>query len=263
MPATVKRLNSSSEEINAQDFTYDSESRLSSGKTTNKNVVTGATNSYIAGYNYDNYGRLQNYTYPSGFMITHTYNPYPGELAKIESPSLINNNLIWQCNTVNALGQITQFNKSVVVTTNTDNPTTNLLTDITTPSNLINQHYSYNNKLQLSGRTDTRNGLNLQETFTYDALNRLHTITDNLGNVETLNFQDNRNIQDKNNVGNYEYDDNKIHALSQITQSNNDLTNMPNKLLTQDTTYSSFGIQSLFRFQKKYFCQILQKKVRF
>jgi RHS repeat-associated protein len=241
LPATVKRLNSTSVEINAQDFTYDSKSPLSSGKTTIKNVITGATNSYIAGYNYDNYGRLLNYTYPSGFMITHTYNQYTGELAKIEAPGLPNYNLIWQCNSVNALGQITQFNKGAVVTTNTYNPATHLLTDITTPNNFINLHYSYNNKLQLSARTDTRNGLYLEETFTYDALNRLHTITDDWGNVQTINYQDNGNIQDKTNVGQYMYDGDKIHALSQITQPYYDLTNMPNKLLTQNITYSSFG----------------------
>jgi len=48
-------------------------------------------------------------TYPNGFAITYQYNSY-GYLESIKRAS--DNSIIWQCNSIDALGNTTQYSLS-------------------------------------------------------------------------------------------------------------------------------------------------------
>ncbi len=185
---------------------------------------------YTYNYTYDNLNNNTNIEYPNLFKVTRHYDAN-GQLDKVKRED--NNDPIWELNSENALGQATQIKQGSDLATNyTYNPY-NFLTQISSP--LQNDSYVWNAYTgNLTSRTDNR--YQLSESFTYDNLDRLNSITQG-ANVRTINYQANGNISSKFDAGTYTYDPVKIHSISRITDDN--CTSAIDQAL-QNITYTPF-----------------------
>ncbi len=197
----------------AEEYNYDTHSRPISSKTTIDGVE------YIKSILYDRIGRVKQYTYPSGFAIRYNYNPGTGDLVNMLRAD--NNQIVWQCSEVNALGQIEKYALgNGLISRQTYDPTSHMLTGIKTGTesnwNVQNLAYIYNSKMQLTERKDMRTGYMLTESFTYDGLNRLTSteVEDNL--PITIAYDVSGNITSKSDAGTYSYELPKPHAFTKI-----------------------------------------------
>ena len=209
----------------SETYTYDQYGRLT-GKS--KVITDGSPITYTEGYGYDTQGRIISITYPSSFSVTNVYNLY-GYLSEVRRTN--GNALIWQGQSVDAFGHITQSQYGNNIIGNKTYNTIGLLTGIQTGSV---QNLSYNvdpGTGNLLSRSDVLRSLT--ETFTYDNLNRLSNVT---GSAPlTMTYNNAGNIASKTGIGNYTYGA-LPHAVSQVS-------NPQNIIPTADQTisYTSFG----------------------
>lgn len=202
---------------------------------------------FKSNYTYDKYGRLDEYTYPSGFTTKNIYDGL-GYLTKINNVG--NNSLIWQADNYNSVDQITQFTYgNGLQTANTFDVLHQLTkTDFGT---LHSQQYVYGNSANGNdGNIYKRNFIknpstptppNLQDVFDYDQ-NRL-TQADlqdpymiNPPVTNTILFDPNGNITKKSDAGDYVYSQaNKPFTLTNINNATNNIS-----LNTLGVNYNSF-----------------------
>jgi RHS repeat-associated protein len=188
-----------------ETYTYDSLGRLSTATTS----ISGVT--YTVTTAYDAYSRVDTVTYPeTGFALKHVYDPYSfGFLQEVKNAST--NASYWKINTggVDAMNRIlSETYGSNLIGTHAYDSVTGDLTAIKTgvSGNLIsvqNEAYGFDGVGNLLSRswwdgTATRN-----ETFGYDNLNRLKTVTGPV--AKTYNYDTIGNITFKSDVGNYTY----------------------------------------------------------
>ncbi len=205
-----------------------------------KQTITSAGNKVLkSNYTYDKYDNLIDYTYPGGFITTNEYDAN-GNLIKIKN----NNTVIWQLNnlyTPDLISQFTYANGLVNVMHYDGNQ--NLLHKFY--GSLQQQFYNFSpqNKDMLareqnSGVPQVSNN----ETFVYDGFNRLTTanyydINSNLQNKANLTYNQNGNIDFKDDCGNYAYG--QSNAPYQLTAINNPVANNIS-LNTLNITYNDF-----------------------
>ena len=205
---------------------------------------------YNTAYEYDTASRLEYINYPEmadqgAFRLRNEYDN-KGYLSKIYS---VNHNVfadqnkanyastpIWQANSTNAAGQITNHLLGNGLNTQHDYaPSNGLVRSITTGfangSGVQNLAYQFDSIGNLEWREDSHMQLNgisgVRETFGYDDLNRLtstHVSGQGLSSsVQTLSMQyyANGNIKYKSGVGYYNYGQNGAgpHALTSISAS--------------------------------------------
>ena len=203
-------------------FNYDTYSRLQ-----NKTIVINSTNLNTS-YTYDSYSRMQTQTYPSGFAIKNIYNTF-GYLEQVRRND--NNALIWECESVNVFGGVTQQKYGNNLTTVKDYDITGMLRGITT-GNVQDLEYSFRHETgNLIARRD--NIRELTELFGYDDLGRLTGVSGPA--PMALSYASNGNIQSKSMVGSYTYGT-KPHAVASVSN--------PNGLIPaeeQRITYTSFN----------------------
>ncbi len=151
---------------NSVSYQYDNLLRLTSESET----FDGMT--YNTSYTYDQYGRLNKTTYPSGFVTVNEYNE-GGFLCTIKGG---NNNTLWKAIKYNVFGQITQFVVGNSIVTNKGyNANTGRITRINTTlgdnifQDLIYSYDDFGNFASIS----KRNSPVLNESYTYDNFNRL------------------------------------------------------------------------------------------
>ncbi len=185
---------------------------------------------YIFGYTYkDEYSaRLASMTYPGNLKINYGYtNGYQDEIRRDSD-----NSLIWQLQETSPTGQVEKYtNGNNLVTTRTFDYKTGFVDRIQTGS-IQDLIYDYDDATgNLTSRED--NIRSLTETFGYDDLNRLTSITFN-SNTINIGIDENGNIDSKGDLGAYEYNTMQPHAVSKITPS---VTYEPE---TQSATYTSF-----------------------
>ena len=151
---------------NSVSYQYDNLLRLTSESET----FDGMT--YNTSYTYDQYGRLDRTTYPSGFVTFNAYNE-GGFLCVIKDSD---KKMLWQANQYNAMGQLINCRSGNMISTNkTYEANTGRLTRIRTSlgSNILqNIVYSYDDFGNFASRRNIT-GLVYNEHFTYDDFNRL------------------------------------------------------------------------------------------
>lgn len=203
LPATVDSTSMS------ESYEYDSLSRLSETETT----IDGVT--YDTSYTYRSSGpgtgKLWRIEYPvstSGNTIRAEYQydsmGSPIRVVDADTPS----NVWYELKETDALGRIRHgtFRNGLDEVFDYDDATHRLKTIQTGPgmsASIQNLRYHWDTLGNLTQRNDDRQGLS--ETFTYDDLNRLETVT--LGSTPTLSltYSPGGNILTKSDVGTYSY----------------------------------------------------------
>ena len=184
----------------ARNVSYDTLGRPIQLSTT----VDGAT--YAMGAVYDANGRLNKVSYPSGFTARYGYNSlgYANQLLDDATGQVH-----WTANAMDAEQHLTQHTAgNGLVTSNGFDAQTGRLTGIATGvGNAVqNLAYTYDRLGNPLSRTDAN--ANLNESFTYDALNRLTSATVNLTPTplaKTFSYSAIGNMLTKSDVGTYTY----------------------------------------------------------
>jgi RHS repeat-associated protein len=198
-----------------ETYVYDSLSRVSSQTTS----ISGIT--YTTSYTYDAYSRLLTLTYPiTGFKIYHVYNAY-GYLTEIRKDTATGLRY-WKADSFDAHSRLTKetLGNSLISQRAYDHRTGDLLTiktgTSTNPTSVQNSSFIFDALDNLTYRSWYDGTSTRSETFDYDNLNRLTTITGPVN--RTISYHANGNISLKSGVGLYVYPTNGIrpHAVSSL-----------------------------------------------
>jgi RHS repeat-associated protein len=188
---------------------------------------------YSTSYSYDAYGNVSQVEYPSGFKISKIYNSngYLQEIRRVD-----NGNLIWKAEEINALMQVEQSLSGDNIRTYQTYDSNGIPTGVQSGS-IFNWQYTFNTSSgNLTSRKD--NIFNLTESFSYDALNRLTSISKNGVITSTLQYANSGNISYKSDAGNFNYAENGagINALTSIDNPNPAISTTQ-----QDIDFTSFS----------------------
>ena len=215
LKGTLKRIRHGSQIIN---YTYDDFLRIVKTRETLAGV------DYDTDLGYDQASRVCSVQYPSGFSALLEYTP-SGYANKVTDAM---GNPLWQLDEMNARGQLMQVTLgNGIVTRHTYQEDMHYLDSIITSNNLQNLSYTYDKFGNLAARKDNRR--NMTESFTYDDMNRLKTISmggltasmtyDGLGRMTSKQaiVGNNRSPQVKQVFPAPVFDATKIHAVSEAT----------------------------------------------
>ncbi|QES88069.1 FG-GAP-like repeat-containing protein [Rhizosphaericola mali] len=222
----------------AKEYTYDINRRLSSEKVT----VDGA--SYTTSYSYDMYGNTVQVTYPTGTTISRTFDNN-GIVTQISKGAGSGATILFTATAMNSLGKYTAYSlgngKSSAETYNlaTGTPTQYVTNGI--------QNLNFTFDVQTGNLTERKDAIaNLDETFTYDNLDRLTGVKLNNIQQQTLTYDGQSgstlgNIASKTDAGNYTYQTDKVNAVAYITNPSG-ATAPPAVIPTteQTITYTAF-----------------------
>ncbi|CAA0099218.1 tRNA3(Ser)-specific nuclease WapA [Halioglobus japonicus] len=195
----------------SESYSYDALSRLRE----TRHVIGGGT--YVTQQHYDAFGRPGAYTYPSGLVSRNLYNEH-GYLVALENP--LTDDKYWHATGDDAFGNITGFIQgNGVSTVRGYDEKTGRIGDILAGAGAVQDHdYQFDTEGNLESRTD--NLFNRSESFVYDDLNRLTSVTGDYGAGQTIDYYSNGNIKRRTDVsGNalYEYGDGAgPHAVTSI-----------------------------------------------
>ncbi len=179
-----------------------------------------ANETRYASTSYDSYGRISARYYPSGLQVAYGYNT-AGYLSTITDTST--STLLWTANSRDAYLNLTQETYGNNVVTNqtfypkTGRPNT---VQIGAAGSIRSLSYTWDVAGNLSNRTDivpAPTAATVNETFSYDALNRV--LTSSVGG-ESINYDAEGNITYKSDVGTYTYPaagSAQPHAVSMIS----------------------------------------------
>ncbi|MEI6577517.1 MAG: RHS repeat-associated core domain-containing protein [Bacteroidota bacterium] len=179
---------------------------------------------------YDNFGRMNRLVYPSGFGINYQYNAYNylQQINRVDDQTMI-----WKINSLNSRFQILNSTSGNQLQTNKNYYQGNV-TDIIT-GNVQNMHYEWNlGTGNLSLRNDIKH--NLQESFSYDNLDRLTQIVPSNNSAMSIAYQENGNIDYSTTAGTYYYTGSQPHAATIVTDPGNIISDNP-----QEVEYTSFN----------------------
>lgn len=196
-------------------------------------------------FSYDNYGRLENQTHwPSNITLWYGYGSN-SDLTQIVNNS--NSVILYEKTGENAAGQTTSYlqsnpNSGYELTTDISYDPYNLLNGQTSYDNYGNTHRAMTYKFEattgnLEKRNDNKYGL--EETFTYDDLNRLTGIANTTNPTLDMNmqFSTRGNIEEKTDVGgSLKYDPANRLSLIELNPS------LPSAIpeAMQELTYTPF-----------------------
>jgi RHS repeat-associated protein len=224
----VKKITAFSGAI--KEFTYDQFRRPTMVKETIDGTIYSTTNDY------DVYGNATTITYSSGVRIGRVYDAN-GFLQSISE--LNDNKQLFSTISMNAFGQYTQYRSGVFSTIKTYDQygyPTNFKTGLAVNMTNTYQDLSFNFDIasgNLNSRTD--NMIAKTETFLYDNLNRLRQTQLAPANPLLIDYDTKGNITSKYDVGTYNYDLNRIHAVSDVNNTGSNIS-----LLQQDISYTGF-----------------------
>lgn len=193
----------------AKSIVYDSLGRPTQESTT----VLGETATFSTYY--DVHGRVENVAYPTGFMVRQVYSTL-GYLERVEDVS--SNGVLWQADTANAEGNITQETAgNGIQTTRTYNPYVGGITSVKAgvAATVADLDFTFDKIGNIVQRRDLAQAVT--ETFQYDVLNRLTEYAIAGGVTKTVTYDALGNITSKSDVGTYVYASNKPHQLTSIS----------------------------------------------
>ncbi|MEO0438078.1 MAG: FG-GAP-like repeat-containing protein [Pseudomonadota bacterium] len=201
----------------SKTYTYDPAEH---GRLT-KVVTSIHGTTYEESMTYDANGKLLTQNYPSspggGFSVSHTYNDR-GYLERVQSPG--GANVYYQTVATNAQGRITQewLGDGTDVTTNFEGTSARVESQLSLNTATVQSFsYDYDASGNMEKREDTLHGL--EETFTYDNLDRLRTAQVTGQQNYTYNFDESGNMTDKRFVAqSYDYLGAQPHAVTLLTQ---------------------------------------------
>ncbi len=193
-PNSLGRLCNESSPGHSIDYYYDEYGNLL------KKDETIFSETFSTIYAYDIFSRISNYSYPSGYNLTYSYNEL-GHNTRIDDNR---NKNLWKVNELDAKGQIkSQVLSERYTVTKTFDDATGRLTQ-TRANNIQNNMYSWDSQGYLIWRKDV--GRNLTESFYYDYLNRITSVRKNGTLTSLVSYDDYGNIHSKTGVGTYSYD---------------------------------------------------------
>ena len=206
-----------------EEYTYTAKGHLS----TKKETVDGTAHTLT--YSRDAYGRISSVTYPSGLVISYTYDSYgSGQLYQLKRGTTV----LFTNTAMNGLGQYTSYSlgngKTTQVTYSYGMPTRYYAAGVQD----LNLSWNFQSG-NLNSRYDAVKGKT--ESFTYDNLNRLTGSTVAGQSALTQTYAANGNISTKHDAGAYSYDAARLHAVNNVTNPN---TTIP--LVTQNITYTPY-----------------------
>ncbi len=182
-------LKEGDEENQVVAFNYDAQHYNRQASTTE--TLFGTT--YTTTYSYDDQNgfplRVKEVTYPSGYAIEKGYDATTGNVTEIRH----NNQLLWKTHEANAFGQITHYEMGNGVHSYYQYDDRHLLSaqQASKNGNIIqNFGYSYDIFANLAARTEDKFAMPNTETFTYDYLNRLTTVTLNGTTDSDMTYDD-------------------------------------------------------------------------
>ena len=193
---------------------------------------------YTTAYSYDDQSgfplRVKEVTYPSGYAIEKGYDATTGNVTEIRH----NNQLLWKTHEANALGQITHYEMGNGVHSYYQYDDRHLLSAQQASKNgntIQNFGYSYDIFGNLAARTEDKFAMPNTETFTYDYLNRLTTVTLNGSVSSDIAYDAFGRILSKEADGQTvfsgaqyntydQYNNLKPHAISSATIAENPIT---------------------------------------
>jgi RHS repeat-associated protein len=172
------------------------------------------THTFTYKYEYDDKGRVKKLIDPSGFALLYYYTDYD-DLIEIRKAS--DNRIIWKLDTMNTKGLLTKatYGNGKQITYGYDS--NDRMNSIKVPG-VIDFSYQFNDKQQLDYRyeqydvSDTLKGF--KEDFTYDAVNRLDSVSVNGLKTLQMVYETDR-IKSKSDAGSYAYESN--HQITGLT----------------------------------------------
>jgi RHS repeat-associated protein len=223
------------------EYTYDELSRVIADK---EKILT---NEYVNTYKYDWRGRMVERTYPSGYKLTYEF--YPNSDLHIIN-QLVDNveTLVWESTTTDNFGSLINFNYgNNTAFSKTYNNVSHRLEDVNAmlgSASVYHMQYDWDEIGNLNYRRDVNR--NLTESFMYDDLSRLTTVSLNGNQIMSMAYDANGlgNISSKTAYGsnvlqNAVYGENGTgpHALTHAT-FNNAAFPSADQLITEYTSYN-------------------------
>ncbi|HEV2365327.1 MAG TPA: FG-GAP-like repeat-containing protein [Caulobacteraceae bacterium] len=201
-------------------FTYDTLGRPSSLTLTINGSNYGYATSYIALS-----GKVYEITYPSGLILKHDYNTW-GYLYQIKDHTTAAK--YWLANTRDAeLHLLSQTIGNTFTVAQAFSAQTGRVETIQagTSNAIANFSYGFDTLGNLTSRADANESLT--ETYTYDSLNRLKTVTKNNVQSWTGSYDAEGDITSKSDVGSYTYSGVGAgpHAVTSVVGTVNGVTN--------------------------------------
>lgn len=217
-------------------YTYDKYHRLAAKAY----VIDGEEFTYS--YAYDQFNRLLSVLTPLG-KEEFRYDSY-GNMEEI----LFAGRTVWKLDSYTGKRHVALLGGTLKKQLTTDSyglPKTQSLSDISTGAVRSKQTYTFGAK---SGNLERRTGVNnAAETFTYDAADRLTTVSMGDSVALSMTYADNGNITDKTGVGRYSYGSARPHAVTGVENPLKTISEEP-----QDIVYTPFNkVQSITQADKK------------
>ena len=213
------------------DYTYDQRGllthvdkkfQLSQIDPLSENRTGGCLYNYTMQYDYDAADRLTRIMYPSGFFITFQYdaNNHVREVVDMMG------NVQWRALGFNSKGHVTKEQRGNGLTTeyNYDSLSGSLLGIRTYGKGITLQDLAYTLDAaeNVIHREDRLKGL--EETFTYDALNRLTSATvqgSGTAFAQEFRYDANSNLVYKSDVGDFNFSSDHPHAVKEVRYPKN------------------------------------------
>ncbi len=184
-------------------------------------VESHGFHSFAVSRSYDGYGRPDAMTYPTGLATRQVYTAN-GHLSEVQNAATTQ--LYWRALAVNPRGQITQeVQGNGVVTDRAFDANTGLIDGITSTlgaaGDVQKEEFDFDLIGNLTARRDKRYSTTFSETFGYDTLNRLQTVTTTGAAAVTAAYNDLGNITSRTDVGSFSYGAASTgpHALTGVT----------------------------------------------
>ncbi|MFA6924935.1 MAG: RHS repeat-associated core domain-containing protein [Bacteroidales bacterium] len=202
-----------------------------------KEEIPAKSKTFITNTVYDNYGRIDNVTYPSvvdpqGYKVNYLYDNY-SNLKEVKDAQ--NNQTLWKLNSVNNILQ--PLSQQLGANNTLEKTYTDygfLSSEKYLKSSTILKQTGYDFDIA-TGNLNWRKDIlrNFTESFTYDNIDRLKEVYKNSIKTLDMTYADNGNILNKSDAGNYVYDPTKINAVTKID-------NCPISQILQNVTYTKF-----------------------
>lgn len=199
------------------------------GRIINKRQMVDGLDLLNYNYSYNSRGKMNSVTYPDNVTEVIGYDCYGNKTS-----STVNGTLSWYISSNTGRQQEHHFYNNILSKVKFDS--NGYLQEkemfINNTDTLFYVDYNYN---PLTGNLNWRNQIFDQEQFTYDALDRLTSVTQS-GVTTSYSYDAKGNITSISNVGSYSYQDSAPHAVNMVTMNFNSPI-----LPTQDVIYNSYN----------------------
>ncbi|WP_336038934.1 polymorphic toxin-type HINT domain-containing protein [Acinetobacter calcoaceticus] len=191
----------------SESYSYDSYGRQIQTTTSKKidPIAQGTTDpDFITKWNYDNAGRMLAFAYPTGFGYRNIYDTN-GYLKEVRN--LAGTQLYWSADARDARGNVTaETLGNGLVTKRAYKAETGFIESISTGDAKVQQNtYSFDALGNLTNRNQNLAGISVNETFSYDNINRLTSVVNQSGGKVTATYDAIGNLTAKSDTGTYNY----------------------------------------------------------